>query len=661
MAGQFLFRDGMPIPLEKTEAYFTTKISNRKAAPSLLQQLPGVASWRHVFEDFYKVETSPDRLDMLMDQLREGRQVVHHAYSPAGDPATRYYITDKLIITFSAGSTVTEQERILEKYGLKWIKTYDEHFTHLVQVTNKSGKNPIKVSNDLIEESLVTEAEPNIVNRFLPFYSPLDSLFKKQWHLDSGRGIELEPDAHIDMVRAWDISRGNRAVVVGVIDDGFDLTHPDLSGEEKVKFGRDFVDMDFMPLAEKDRGDFHGTPCAGLAIGEENGDGIMGVAPNCSFMPIRINFAADDNQLFEIFEYAGHRANVLSCSWGPLPVFAPIASLLKRQIKRLAESGGPDGKGCVICFAAGNNNAPLNAPGNQNFKWRHPVLGFKETKGKILNGYAAHPDIITVSASTSQNLKAVYSNWGREVNICAPSNNVHPLEPSTELPGRGIWTADNQKHGVGYDHWQQYTGYFGGTSAATPLVAGVAALVKSVFPTLTAHQIKHILEETADKIKDHNPDSILGHYKGRYNEQGHSEWFGYGKVNAWKALQKAIELGGEGQEVKPLISKFSGLKIVAAHVNPPGLDRGLEKISIINTTKDTLNLVNGRIIDEKGRTDTVEAFFIPSGQIYNIYLRKARLNNRGGTIRLLDDQGAVIHVFSYHKNEIGQSGWVVKV
>ena len=661
MARQFLFRDGMPIPLEKTEAYFTAKISNRKAAPRLLQQMPGVASWRHVFDDFYKVETSPDRLDLLMDQLRDKHQVVHHAYSPVGDPATRYYLTDKLIVTFTDEPTIGQQERLLEKYGLKWIKSYDEQATHLVQVTAKSGKNPLKVSNDLIEESLVAEVEPNIVNRFQPFYSPTDSLFKKQWHLYSERGVELESDAHIDMLRAWDVSRGSRAVIVGVIDDGFDLTHPDLNGSEKVKFGRDFADMDFEPLAEEGRGDFHGTPCAGLAIGEENGDGILGVAPNCSFMPIRINFAADDNQLYEIFEYAGHRANVLSCSWGPLPVFAPIASILKRQIKRLVESGGPDGKGCVICFAAGNNNAPLNAPDNQKFRWRHPVLGYKETKGRILNGYAAHPDVITVSASTSQNLKALYSNWGKEVNVCAPSNNVHPLEPKTVLPGRSIWTADNQNHGIGYDHWQQYTGHFGGTSAATPMVAGVAALIKSVHPSLTAHQIKQILEETADKITDHYPDPILGHDKGGYDENGHAEWFGYGKVNAWKALQKAVELGGESQVDEPLISPFKGLKIIAAHVNPPGFDRGLEKISVINTTKDTLNLVSGQIIDEKGRTDTIEAFFIPSGQIYNIYLRKARLNNRGGTIRLLDDQGLVIHIFSYHKNEIGQSGWVVKV
>lgn len=662
MASQFLLRDGMQIPLEKTSDFITVSFKKHQSFLKGLDDMRGVKKWKHVFDLTYKIETSEEEREGLMSELRDAVEVVHHAYSPEGDPATRYYITDKIVVTFTPETTVADQEVILHKHRLKWVKNYDKMHSYLVQVTTETGKNPIKVANDLIENPQVESAEPNIINRFLPFYTPVDRYFKNQWHLDSKRGINLDANAGIEATSAWDISRGLRRVIVGVVDDGFDLTHPDLQGFGKVVFPRDFVDGDEEPMASADRGDFHGTPCAGLAIGEENGEGILGVAPNCAFMPIRINFALDDNTLFDIFDYAANRANVLSCSWGPLPVYAPLSSLLRKQIKQLVETGGPDGKGCVILFAAGNNNAPVKDLSNKSFKWRHPVMGFKETTGPILNGYAAHDEVMAISASTSTNKKALYSNWGKEISVCAPSNNVHPLDPGTLLPGRGVWTSDNKNFGVGYNYGNHYTGDFGGTSCSTPIVAGLAALVKSVAPDLTARQIRSIIEETADKITDQEPDPILGNLKGNYDERGFSEWFGFGKVNAHKALLRALELGG-----KPTIDDtdgdlaYTGVKIIAAYVNPPGFDRGKEKITIINTTDRTIQFNNGKVIDNKGRMDTIEEFFIMSGQVFNIILRKTKLSNKGGNIRLLDGEGRLVSVFSYDKEEVDENGWVIKV
>ena len=80
-------------------------------------------------------------------------------------------------------------------------------------------------------------------------------------------------------------------------------------------FPKDFVTGTNNPIPGA--GSFHGTPCAGLAIAEQNGDGVVGVAPKCAFMPVRIPFGADPNLLFEIFDYVGKRAHVISCSWGP--------------------------------------------------------------------------------------------------------------------------------------------------------------------------------------------------------------------------------------------------------------------------------------------------------------------------------------------------------
>jgi subtilisin-like proprotein convertase family protein len=110
---------------------------------------------------------------------------------------------------------------------------------------------------------------------------------------------------------------------------------------------------------------------------------------------------------------------------------------------------------------------------------------------------------------------------------------------STNLVGRRILTTD-QVGAAGYDPGN-YTSKFGGTSSATPLVAGVAALVLSINPHLTAQQVKAILQDTADQIVDSNLDPQLGLNKGAYNSSGHSQWFGFGKVNAAKAVRAAQE------------------------------------------------------------------------------------------------------------------------
>jgi len=398
----------------------------------------------------------------------------------------------------------------------------------------------------LAEVAEVAYAEPNLINRFRQQYTPQDTYFARQWHLRSWEAPDLVPGADVSATEAWDVTKGSREVVVAVIDDGFDLAHPDFRGAGKVVHPKDYVDGDARPFPTSAEGDYHGTPCAGVAIAEENGQGVVGVAPGCSFMPVRFPLSADDDQVWEIFDFVGQRADVISCSWGPPPVYAPLGLLLTEKFHQIATTGGKREKGCLICFAAGNYNAPVNDPANRSFWWRHPRLGLRETRGPILNDYAAHPDVIAVAASTSLSRKATYSNWGREISVAAPSNNFHPLDRYEHVPGRGIWTTDNEQFGGGFTSGSRFTGEFGGTSSATPLVAGVAALVISANPELTAPEVREILQETADKIEDRTPDPILGHRKGSY-DNGHSEWFGHGKVNAANAAGAAAKKPGGGR------------------------------------------------------------------------------------------------------------------
>ncbi len=544
--GSYVWRGGQKIALEKQEDRFTV-IPSSPAHLERLRNAPGVRKIEPITNQVFRVETTATERDASMESLRSDafNAVVHHAYRPAGTEGTIFYLTEKIIVHFDPKATASQIEKLLDKYKLKVLKVYEEQDNaYLVQVTSCSNENPLKIANRLAEEKHVVSAEPNLVNRFQSAFIPTDTHFRRQWHLNAQVAPQVVAEASVHAPAAWDVTRGDRSVIVAVIDDGFDLSHPDFRGDGKVVFPKDYVDGDSRPFPDSRHGDYHGTPCAGVAVAEMNGRGVVGIAPGCAFMPVRFPLEADDDLLIQIFEETGRRADVISCSWGPPPVNAPLSTAVSLTLKRLATTGGPHGTGCVICFAAANFDAPINDPVNAGgFVWRDQN-GLRRTTGPILNGLAAHPNVIAVAASTSQNKHAAYSNWGKEISVCAPSNNFHPLNPQAFVPGLGIWTTDNEAFGDGFTAQSRFTGQFGGTSSATPLTAGTAALVRSANPQLTAKEVKEVLQSTADKIVDTDLDIVLGTNRSQYNSRGHSEWFGFGKVNAEKAVAEAVRRRG---------------------------------------------------------------------------------------------------------------------
>ncbi|MEQ8704036.1 MAG: S8 family serine peptidase [Phaeodactylibacter sp.] len=657
----YLYRGTERIKLERADHFFTAILPDTPSREALAQQ-PGFRQVSHVFGKVYKVETDAGQRDEIMADMRNHStcpMICHHAYCPAGDPATRYYLTDQLILKFTSQLSTGEKEEILHRHGLRYLKSFDPNQqVCLVQVTHAAGRNPLKVSNALVEDGRLEYAEPNLINRFAPQYEPTDPLFAEQWHLQRRSGLELVSEAGVDCTEAWKVSRGDRAVTVAVIDDGFDLTHPDLSGPGKVTGARDYAGRDSYPGPERESGDFHGTPCAGVAIGEENGTGIVGAAPGCSFLPIRFPLSADDNLLFDLFDYAGRNAHVISCSWGPVPVYAPLSSLLSNQMERLHRSGGPDGRGCLVFFAAGNYNAPIKDLDNTGFTWRHPTQGLKTTTGPILNGYAAHPDVVAVAASTSLARKSAYSNWGTGITVAAPSDNWNPLNQQERLPGRGIWTTDNEDTGLGFAPGSRFTGNFGGTSSACPLAAGVAALIKSVNPQRSAAAILEILKATTDKITDESPDPVLGLRKGSYDAQGYSEWFGYGRINAAKAVRKAQPAADmKPDEPEP---GERAIQIIAALVNPKGPEAGAEKLMLINLSDESVELGGWTILDQNGNTDQLATYTLQAGSVVRIGLGRVRLLNAGGTITLRNGSGQQIDQVAYTRAATEKEGWWIK-
>ncbi len=546
--GVILQRGGEELALVKVSDRFTIRpVPNRSLRP--LAQRIGVLSAQPIPSvQLIELRVAPGQLDAAMTQVRSAEEVAFasHVYQLQNSPQTLVYLTDQITLQFVESVSLETVRAIAAQANLQAMQPVQGiPQTFVFRVTLQADANPIKLANRLMRYPEVLTAEPNVVIQTQTFYRPRDPLYPKQWYLHHDGGTQLAAGSHISAEAAWDVTRGNRSIVVAVTDDGFDLNHPDFQGKGKIVAPRDLRNQNPVPTPEASH-ENHGTAVAGLAIAEENGVGIVGVAPGCGFMPIRTTGFLDDQALEQMFSWAmDNGAAVIVCSWGPSAVYFPI-SLRQRAVLTRAATEGRNGKGCVIVFAAGNSNRPINGSVNEQ-GWPNNIL-----RGPTdwMNGFAIHPDVIAVSACTSLNQKAAYSNWGANIAVVAPSNNGSPgtwlqatgyikTPPIVQmgLLGKGVLTSDRMGS-EGYDAGA-FTESFGGTSSACPLVAGVAALVLSVNPELTARDVRQILQETTDKITDSTADPQLGLQKGTYDANGHSQWFGYGKVNALKAVRAA--------------------------------------------------------------------------------------------------------------------------
>ncbi len=598
--GMIIQRGGEELILEKISDRFTVRKNSNVPLKQLAQNFLG--NWRNAIptSGLELFTVAPSSLEMAMSQARSSTTVAFasHVYQIKGNAGNRVYLGDQITIEFASWVDSARINAVTAKFGLILYKAIDGlPNTFAFKVGKQATQNPIKIANRLQGLPEVVVSEPNIIIHQEAYYKPRDPQYYQQWYLNHNGGNQLAYGSHIWVEKAWDITRGVRSVTVAVVDDSFDLNHPDFMGSGKIVAPLDLKDKDFLPLPSSKQIS-HGTACAGIAIAEENGTGISGIAPGCAFMPIRTSGFLDDESIEAIFDWAIEKgASVISCSWGASAVYFPL-SLRQRAAITRAATKGRNGKGCVILFAAGNANRPINGTVYERGWVKNIVTG----KTRWLNGFAVHPDVITVSASTSLNKKAAYSNWGTNISVCAPSNNAQPgmwfeqtgfvySQPaiSTSLPGKGMFTTD-QLGSAGYSKGN-FTPYFGGTSSATPVVAGVAALILSVNPDLTVGQVKRILEESADKIVDLDTDAQLGLRYGSYDDNGHSKWFGYGKVNALSAVKAAQKLQANAAVATKLIEERNNSVFSIPDNDKQGIKSGLF-ISNLGNVRDIQVSVN---------------------------------------------------------------------
>jgi subtilisin family serine protease len=349
--------------------------------------------------------------------------------------------------------------------------------------------------------------------------------FTTQWHLsNTGQGGGT-PGADIHVKEAWQVTLGSEDVIVGVLDAGFEVSHPDIQAGWYVNHGEipgNSIDDDNNGYVDDVNGwnfrtasgditdgyvSDHGTAVAGLVGARVNGRGMTGVCPRCSMLPVSLSWeVAEDAEAFYYAKLFG--ADIITNSWG-YPVGTPYTDAVVEAINEVAATGR-DGKGTIILFAMNNIN-------------QDDCVGDEPDISSL-------DSVIAVSAASDLDKKVSFSAWGACMEF---------LSPSYESGRRGIGSTDllgDKGYNTGTRPGDlpdiDYTNDFGGTSAATPIAAGVFGLMLSVNENLTRDEALAMVLATADKV---HPD-LAG-----YDPSGFSLKYGFGRINAAKAL-RAVEV-----------------------------------------------------------------------------------------------------------------------
>ncbi len=327
---------------------------------------------------------------------------------------------------------------------------------------------------------------------------PADPGLASQWHLSNAGGV------HANVTAVWPDYTG-AGVRIGIIDDGFQLSHPDLAGRFGVG-GWDARGNDANPAAEA--GDIHGTAVAGIIGAAANGAGLVGVAYDATLVGFRMGYGASGS-ILQIVTQIRNQANVdvSNNSWGfsglftdnfATPHYAPVGDALD-----YATAAGRGGLGTVFVFAAGN----------------------ARTSGDNVNHHSiqAAPQVITVGAVDVDGKVGAFSNPGAALLLSAPGVSI----TTTDRTGADGYGAGD-------------TATVSGTSFAAPVVSGIVALMLEANPDLGWRDVQEILALSSRKTDAANA-SWTTNGAATWNGGGmhFSNDYGFGLVDARAAVRLA--------------------------------------------------------------------------------------------------------------------------
>jgi hypothetical protein len=346
----------------------------------------------------------------------------------------------------------------------------------IYEVRYSSSVNPEKAANAVLRTGLVEYAEPKFLPRL--FFNPNDPNTGLQYHLGK-----------IQAYTAWDLEQGDTTVVIGITDTGGDLDHPDMLANMKVNYSDpvDGIDNDSDGFVDNWRGwdlgendnnpsvnaSSHGSHVAGCASAVTNNNvGVAAPGFNCKYLPVKISSSSGSlTKAYEGITYAADAGcQIINCSWG-------------------GPGGGSFGQD-IIDYATINMNAlVVAAAGNDNSE----------------NTFypASYRYVLSVASTGNNDTKSSFSNFGGFIDVCAPGSNIYAAQSN--------------------DTYQLQSG----TSMASPVAAGAAAIIKSHFPAYTGLQVGEKLRVTCDNI---------------YGLSGNAAYLnklGKGRINMYRSLTES--------------------------------------------------------------------------------------------------------------------------
>ncbi len=432
----------------------------------------------------------------------QGEWVVYEKNAPQ-DEANRRWLTKRVLVELSGVSI----QKLTQQPGVTKAEARGAY-----AVVTFAGDPAIAISGakQLRRLAGVSAAEPMLARQLQPRFIPNDPLFAYnaanpgyQWHLNNTGQNGAISGIDLNVVPTWDNYKG-RGIRIGILDDGLEVSHPDLAVNVDTVNDRDFNDLDNDPTPTS--GDSHGTACAGVAAAKGNNNlGVSGVAPEALLVGMRLIAApTTDDVEADAFAFKKDLIEIKSNSWGPSDnaYGASGPGPLSQAALINAATTGRDGKGTVFIWAGGNGNASGD---DSNY-----------------DGWAASPYGIAVGAIGDDGESVWYGEPGANILVCAPSNG-----------GKQNITTTDRSGATGYSSGD-YTSTFGGTSSATPAVAGVVALMLEANPNLTYRDVQEILMRTATRNDPNNGGWVTNGAGFDFHHQ-----YGSGLVNANAATSLA--------------------------------------------------------------------------------------------------------------------------
>lgn len=497
---------------------------------------------------------SPEQLEQLVvasSTSGESAQAVLYEEGVERNEFTRRVVSSLVTVQLSEGS---EPAEIAQLAGVSSFEL-PEYAPGFAVLKTGPGLQSLRVAEQLGGQPGILLAEAQLARQQSKKAMPNDTLINQQWHLkfNNQTGAVAGTDLNIESVWAYPTAgagRRGRGVRIGIIDDGLQTSHPDLSPNADTVNDIDFNYNDNDPSPDI-AGDDHGTACAGDAAARgNNGIGVSGSAPEATLVGMRLISAATvDSDEAEAMNYLPQLIQIKSNSWGPSDtgsILEAPGALTKAALQNAAESGR-SGNGTIFMWAGGNG---LDANDNSNY-----------------DGYANSIYTIAVGAFDSQSRQAWYSEPGANLVITSPSSGDTPALGKTTTDRTGSAGYNTAASASGGD----YADDFGGTSSATPTAAGVVALMLEANPNLGWRDVQEILMRSAKKV---NPSDTDWKTPVAPENINHNHKFGAGLVDAAAAVALASSWTNLGNQLKRTVAQ-TGLSVAIPNQNTTGITREL--------------------------------------------------------------------------------------